>query len=150
MEKRTCCIVISKIVAKIPETEKEFIGCLCKLLNSSLYAAPEDVLPWIKLTQIVNNYIPEAKQNWEFEVVALLTNKHGERRLKMKLLLKKLVDTLLCCLLAGSFGWFVAHEYERWHPGKVEIVYVEKPIEAREKGREVRVVKLINRRMVGR
>ena len=49
----------------------------------------------------------------------------------MKLLLKKLMDTLLCCLLAGSFGWFIAHEYERWHPREKELVYIypEKPPE---------------------
>ena len=60
----------------------------------------------------------------------------------MKTLLKKLVDTLACCALAGSSGWFIAHEYERWHPREVKIVYVEKPVEAKEKSRhEVRMVK---------
>lgn len=66
----------------------------------------------------------------------------------MKTLLKKLVDALICCALAGSFGWFIAHEYERWHPREVKIVFIEKPAEAREKGREIRVVKLVNGRMV--
>lgn len=68
----------------------------------------------------------------------------------MKTLLKKLIDTLACCALAGSFGWFIAHEYERWHPREAKIVYVEKLVEAGEKGREVRVVKLVNGRMMKR
>ena len=66
----------------------------------------------------------------------------------MKVSLKKLLDTLACCLLAGSFGWFLAHEYERLHPRKAEIVYIEKPVIVPDKGREVRVVKLGNKRMV--
>lgn len=68
----------------------------------------------------------------------------------MKTLLKKLFDALLCCLLAGSFGWFVAHEYERWHPHEVKIVYVERPVVAQMERRDVRVVKLVKKRLVGR
>mgnify|MGYP001562304799 CR=1 FL=1 len=68
----------------------------------------------------------------------------------MKSLLKKLIDTLVCCLLAGSFGWFIAHEYERWHPREMKIIYAEKPIGVGEKDHKVRVIKLANGRMVGR
>lgn len=67
----------------------------------------------------------------------------------MKTLLKKLFDALMCCLLAGSFGWFFAHEYERWHPRKAEIVYVERPT-MNDKSWKVRVVKLGSRRLVDR
>ena len=73
MNRRNCCIVISKMLEKIPKDKVEFIKDLEWNYEDAMYKAPEEVIQWNRTYKTLTKHITIPKEDWEFEVVSVFT-----------------------------------------------------------------------------
>lgn len=83
MQKRNCCGVIVQMIAIIPVENIEFIQSLEKDFESASYKAPEDTVQWDRVSETLYEYLPEPKEDWEFEVLSIFTTHSIETIKKM-------------------------------------------------------------------
>lgn len=83
MQRRNCCGVIAQMIAIIPVENVEFIQSLEKDFESASYKAPEDTVQWDRVSETLYEYLPEPKEDWEFEVLSIFTTHPIEAIKKM-------------------------------------------------------------------
>ena len=64
MKRRNCCVVILKMLEKVPEEKTEFIKDLKWNYNDASYKAPEETLQWQRTMQTLMNHIPAPTEEW--------------------------------------------------------------------------------------
>lgn len=70
---RDITAVIRMILSEIPESEKSLVLQLESLLSSAMYSAPElRGERWTQLAGILNNNIPEIKEDWHKRIETIL------------------------------------------------------------------------------
>lgn len=67
--------IINNIIEHIPTENNELlIMHLISVADDSVYRAPElKYMSWVDLSQELNEYIGEPKEEWHFEVFSILT-----------------------------------------------------------------------------
>jgi hypothetical protein len=74
MERRDCCEVITKMLDTIPEEKTELI----KDLQSNFENAGYNTMQWQRTVQTLTKHIPVPTEDWEFEMLSILTTKSIE------------------------------------------------------------------------
>lgn len=83
MKPRNCQSVILKMIELIPEEKTELIKDLQWNFEDAGYKSPEDTLQWGRTSGTLQKHIPEPSIEWEFEVLAVFTNKSMDEILSM-------------------------------------------------------------------
>lgn len=67
--------IINKIIGHIPTDNNEvLIQRLITVADDSVYRSPElKYMTWADLSEVLNYYIGEPKEEWHFEVFSILT-----------------------------------------------------------------------------
>ena len=76
MERRDCCVVIQKMIEKIPPEKTEFIKDLQWNYEDASYKAPEEILQWQRTMSTIAKHItrPKPVEEWEFELLSIWTD----------------------------------------------------------------------------
>lgn len=73
---RSVVDTIDKMIDKIPEGNEKFLSDLRSCRESAVCRAPELVLTsWNQLSDVVNGFIDDDPEEWEYEVLSIFTTK---------------------------------------------------------------------------
>ncbi|MCK4521048.1 MAG: hypothetical protein KAU20_00615 [Nanoarchaeota archaeon] len=78
MERRNCCQVIFKMLAKIPTEKTELIKDLKWNFEDASFKAPEESLQWERTQNTLIKHFPKPTEDWEFEVLSIFTTQSIE------------------------------------------------------------------------
>ena len=75
MNIRNCAAVITEMLTKVPKTKDnvDLIEALGWNREDARHKAPEETIQWHRTQQTLVEYIPIAKENWQFEVLSIFT-----------------------------------------------------------------------------
>lgn len=72
--------VIHAMIAEIPEQESDLTQSLKKVEESAIYAAPENMVHWQRVREILmKNFGEKPTLDWQCSVVAIWTDKPKEQ-----------------------------------------------------------------------
>lgn len=73
--RRDCQEIISKIIEKIPEDQKEFLKDLKWNYEDAGYKAPEESIQWQRTMETLQKHITQPSESWQWEVLSIFTTR---------------------------------------------------------------------------